>query len=322
MRVVDPSGRPVRDAVVALYPVSRRSPRPHAGGRYVVSQQNLQFHPFLTIVPVGADVSFPNLDPTKHHVYSFSAAKRFELKLFAKDQSRTVHFDKPGVVALGCNIHDQMSAFIFVTDSAWTARTNAQGWPIFGDAPNSAGRLTVWHPYLRSPGGLLQQAVAPGQRSATFSFGFVRPRRRCRWIIDPMRPFRSLSARLTFQFALLFAGAMLVVSAALSTFIAGAASREVESQLQSSGAVYDRLWQQRAHELQNAAQLLARDFGFRAAVATGDEATMQSALGNAAARLKVRTAFIVTADGKVSAIDPSIGNNELRPVGAARRRIG
>ncbi|WP_037551717.1 putative bifunctional diguanylate cyclase/phosphodiesterase [Sphingomonas sp. URHD0057] len=123
-----------------------------------------------------------------------------------------------------------------------------------------------------------------------------------------MRSFRSLSARLTVQFALLFAVAMLAVSAALYIFIAGSASREVESQLQSSGAVYDRLWQQRSHELQNAAQLLSRDFGFRAAVATGDEATMRSALGNAAARLKVRTAFIVTADGHVSAIDPSIGN--------------
>ena len=105
----------------------------------MVSQQNLQFHPFLTIVPVGADVSFPNLDPTKHHVYSFSPAKRFELKLFARDQSRTVHFDKPGVVALGCNIHDQMSAFIVVTDSAWTARTNAQGMAVFADAPNAPG---------------------------------------------------------------------------------------------------------------------------------------------------------------------------------------
>ena len=125
-----------------------------------------------------------------------------------------------------------------------------------------------------------------------------------------MRPFRSLSARLTVQFALLFAGAMLAVSAALSTFIAGSASREVESQLQSSGAVYDRLWQQRAHELQNAAQLLAHDFGFRAAVATGDEATMQSALGNAAARLRVRTAFIVAADGRVTAIDPAIRAQE------------
>jgi diguanylate cyclase (GGDEF)-like protein len=125
-----------------------------------------------------------------------------------------------------------------------------------------------------------------------------------------MRPFRSLSARLTVQFALLFAAAMLAVSAALSTFIAGAASREVEGQLQSSGAVYDRLWQQRAHELQNAAQLLARDFGFRAAVATGDEATMQSALGNAASRLRVRTAFIVAADGRVSVIDPEISKAE------------
>src|SRR5438270_2719897 len=125
-----------------------------------------------------------------------------------------------------------------------------------------------------------------------------------------MRPFRSLSARLTVQFALLFAVAMLAVSAALSTLIAGSASREVESQLQSSGAVYDRLWQQRAHELQNAAQLLARDFGFRAAVATGDEATMQSALGNAAARLRVPSAFIVSADGRVSSIDPSVSRAE------------
>ena len=125
-----------------------------------------------------------------------------------------------------------------------------------------------------------------------------------------MRPFRSLSARLTVQFALLFAAAMLVVSAALSTFISGAASREVASQLQSSGAVYDRLWQQRARELQNAAELLARDFGFRAAVASGDQATMQSALGNAAARLRVRSAFIVSADGHVSSIDPSVSSAE------------
>ena len=125
-----------------------------------------------------------------------------------------------------------------------------------------------------------------------------------------MRSFRSLSARLTVQFALLFAAAMLAVSAALYTFISGSAAREVEGQLQSSGAVYDRLWQQRAHELQNAAQLLSRDFGFRAAVATGDKATTRSALGNAAQRLKVRTAFIVTADGRVSAIDPSVGTSE------------
>ena len=168
VRVVDASGKPVRDAVVSLYPSSgARAPR--AGGRYVVSQQNLQFHPFLSIVPVGADVAFPNLDNTKHHVYSFSPAKRFELKLFAKDQSRSVHLDNPGVVALGCNIHDQMSAFIFVADSAWTARTNGQGIVSFRDAPNAPGRLSVWHPYLRAPGGTVEQRIAAGQRSANFS---------------------------------------------------------------------------------------------------------------------------------------------------------
>ena len=168
VRVVDASGRPVRDAVVTLYPAGPAARAPRLGGHYVISQQKLEFHPFLTIVPAGADVSFPNLDPTKHHVYSFSAAKKFELKLFAKDQSRTVHFDKPGVVALGCNIHDQMSAFIVVTDSAWTARTDARGMVLFGDAPNAPGRLTVWHPYLRAPGGEVQQNVTSGERSASF----------------------------------------------------------------------------------------------------------------------------------------------------------
>jgi plastocyanin len=168
VRVVDASGRPVRDAVIALYPAGSAARAPRGGGRYVISPQNLQFHPFLTIIPVGADVSFPNLDPTKHHVYSFSPAKKFELKLFAKDQSRTVHFDKAGVVALGCNIHDQMSAFIFVADSAWSARTNAQGMVTFSDAPNAPGRVVVWHPYLRAPGGELQQSVAPMQRNASF----------------------------------------------------------------------------------------------------------------------------------------------------------
>src|SRR5689334_9929375 len=164
VRVVDAAGHPVRDAVVTLYPAGTAARPAHAGGRFVVAQQNLQFKPFLTVVPVGADVSFPNLDPTKHHVYSFSAAKKFELKLFAKDQSRTVHFDKPGVVALGCNIHDQMSAFIFVTDSAWTARTDARGIASF-DAPSTPVRMVLWHPYLRASGGQVEQMLAANQRN-------------------------------------------------------------------------------------------------------------------------------------------------------------
>lgn len=168
VRVVDVAGRPVRDAVVTLYPGGGAAHPPKSGGGFVVAQKDLQFHPFLTIAPVGADVSFPNLDNTKHHVYSFSPAKRFELKLFARDQSRTIHLDRAGIVAVGCNIHDQMSAFIVVTDSAWTARTNAQGLASFADAPNAPGRATVWHPYLRAPGPL-QQGLAAGQRTAVFS---------------------------------------------------------------------------------------------------------------------------------------------------------
>jgi plastocyanin len=167
-RVMDAARRPVRDAIVTLYPASAARP-PRLGGRFTVAQKNLQFQPFLSVVPVGATISFPNLDPTKHHVYSFSPAKQFELKLFAKDQSRTVRFDKPGVVALGCNIHDAMSAFVFVTDTAWTARTNAQGVALFPDAPNGIMRVKLWHPYLRAPGGMLQQQVSAAQRQASFS---------------------------------------------------------------------------------------------------------------------------------------------------------
>ena len=132
-----------------------------------------------------------------------------------------------------------------------------------------------------------------------------------------MRPFRSLSARLTVRSLLLFAAAGVAVSAALSTFIAGSASREVEGNAVERSGLRS-LVAAAAHELQNAAQLLARDFGFRAAVASGDQATMQSALAMPA-RLRVRSAFIISADGKVSTIDHSVGAAERGNVGTARR---
>jgi len=164
VRVTDSGGRPVSDAVVTLHPDIGRRAMPMAAN-YSVSQKDLQFHPFVAIVPVGARVSFPNLDPTRHHVYSFSPAKKFELKLFAKDQSRSVTFDRAGVVALGCNIHDQMSAYIIVTDSAWTARTDARGIARFTDAP-AGSTMSVWHPYLRVPGGTMSRRLGPGERTA------------------------------------------------------------------------------------------------------------------------------------------------------------
>lgn len=175
VRVVDAKGRPLRDAVVTLRPVgiAVRAPAPSRG--YSVTQKDMQFHPFVQVVPVGANVAFSNRDATKHHVYSFSPAKRFELKLFARDQSRNVRFDKPGVVALGCNIHDAMSAFVIVTDSPWTAQTNAQGVVQFANAPNAPAQLTVWHPYLRAPANIVARRIAAGQRAERFVLNLRSP---------------------------------------------------------------------------------------------------------------------------------------------------
>lgn len=142
-------GRPVADAVVALKPASGggpiRFPWP-----YVIEQRNIQFDPFVLIVPAGAQVSFPNRDKVRHHVYSFSGTKKFELKLYGREEARTVTFEKAGVVPLGCNIHDAMIAFIYVTDTRWTAKTNAAGEATLRDAPAGAGSLTIWHPYMKA----------------------------------------------------------------------------------------------------------------------------------------------------------------------------
>jgi plastocyanin len=165
VRIVDASGRPVKDAVVTVRPAGTAARPMKIGGSYAVKQRNLQFQPFVSIVPQGATVSFPNLDPTKHHVYSFSPAKRFELKLFAKDQSRSIRFDRPGVIALGCNIHDAMSAFIVVSDSAWTAVTDGKGFVRFADIPVAPASMTVWHPYLREPANQLTRRLAVGSSS-------------------------------------------------------------------------------------------------------------------------------------------------------------
>jgi plastocyanin len=162
-----PQGRPVADAVVTIA-------APHSGPirfawPYRVAQQNLQFNPFVLIVPVGADVQFPNLDKVRHHVYSFSAAKTFELKLYGRDETRVVHFDKPGVVPLGCNIHDNMVAFVVVVDTPYAAKTDAAGVAVIHGVPPGAQSLRVWHPYLRAPGNALSLALAVPKE------GVVRP---------------------------------------------------------------------------------------------------------------------------------------------------
>ena len=146
--------------VVTLTPAGATPPRARIAGPYQVSQKDMAFHPFISVVPVGATVAFPNLDPFRHHVYSFSKAKPFELKLFGRGQSRSVTFDKPGIVAVGCNIHDSMSAYIVVAETALTAPTGGSGAVRFENVPAGSARVEIWHPYLRAPGNTLVRTVA------------------------------------------------------------------------------------------------------------------------------------------------------------------
>src|ERR1700741_5045230 len=141
-------GATVSDAVVSLHLVGRPTPAPAPLPRYDVTQKDLQFRPFVLVVPVNAEVAFPNLDPVRHHVYSFSPAKRFELKLYAREQNRVVRFDKAGIVPLGCNIHDQMTAYVNVVNTPWAIRTNAAGKAVLTNIPPGSARVTIWHPYL------------------------------------------------------------------------------------------------------------------------------------------------------------------------------
>jgi len=153
--VNDAAGRPLPDAVVMLEPVSGRLPvKPMTAVE--VRQSARQFSPAVTVVTVGTPVNFPNHDTVRHHVYSFSPAKTFELKLYAGVPAAPVVFDKPGVAVLGCNIHDQMAAWIVVVDTPHFARTAAGPAQLAGIPPGPY-RLKAWHPAL--PADMAPQAT-------------------------------------------------------------------------------------------------------------------------------------------------------------------
>ena len=160
--VRDAGGQPVKDAVVTLKPADGAG----AGvpirfsWPYSMAQQNIAFDPFVLVVPVGSAVTFPNRDKVRHHVYSFSPAKRFELKLYGREEARTVVFDKAGVVALGCNIHDQMIAYVVVVDTAYAAKTGADGVALIRGAPAGNAAMTVWQPYMKAARNQLVRPVA------------------------------------------------------------------------------------------------------------------------------------------------------------------
>lgn len=153
------AGEPVPDAVVMVRPDAGPARGARISGPFVMAQKDMAFQPYVLIVPVGADVAFPNLDPVHHHVYSFSKAKTFELKLYGQTEVRRVTFDKAGVVAIGCNIHDQMSAYIRVVDTPHAAKTAANGLSTVRDLPPGPATVVIWHPYLKAPQGEMTQRV-------------------------------------------------------------------------------------------------------------------------------------------------------------------
>ena len=164
-------GQPLAGAVVTVEAPGVAAPTPRAS--YSVEQRNIQFQPHLLIVPVGATVGFPNRDKVRHHVYSFSKPKKFDLKLYGKEEARSIVFDKPGVVALGCNIHDSMSGYVFVTATPFVAQTDASGRVALQDVPAGGVTLRVWHPSIRAPGNMLARPlkVLPAGVSTQVSIG-------------------------------------------------------------------------------------------------------------------------------------------------------
>jgi plastocyanin len=140
-QILDQQGQPVADAVLTLQGPPGPSP---INTKADMDQRNKEFVPHVLAVHSNTNVTFPNSDNIRHQVYSFSPAKRFELKLYEGIPAAQV-FDKPGVVVLGCNIHDWMLGYIYVTDDPWFAVSDAKGQIAF-ELPAGHYKVTLWHP--------------------------------------------------------------------------------------------------------------------------------------------------------------------------------
>lgn len=142
--VRDEQGRPLHDAVVFLEsPDAARAAKPLPAVE--MAQKDKNFVPEQLTVTRGTSVQFPNRDTVRHHVYSFSPAKRFELKLYTGTPANPVAFDQTGVVVLGCNIHDEMIGWILVVDTPYFGSTAINGQARLNDVPEGSYRLRVWH---------------------------------------------------------------------------------------------------------------------------------------------------------------------------------
>lgn len=141
---------PVADAVISLVPLDAPAPT-RTPAEAIVAQEDKEFDPYVTPVLVGTRITFPNRDTVQHHIYSLSKPKRFEKPLYASGASESVLFDQPGVVALGCNIHDWMVAYVVVVPTPWFAKTGLEGSAQVTGVPPGRYRLEVWHPRLARP---------------------------------------------------------------------------------------------------------------------------------------------------------------------------
>lgn len=168
--LVDSQGQPLANAVLSL----RSGVAPEvAPSAVVMDQRSQQFAPNVLAVRSGTSVSFPNSDNIRHHVYSFSLAKRFELRLYQGTPSEPVLFDKPGVVVLGCNIHDWMVGYVYVTDDPWFAVSDAQGKLNLEQLPAGTYTVSLWHPQapnmLPQAAGQVQLTEAGSQQRFTLA---------------------------------------------------------------------------------------------------------------------------------------------------------
>jgi plastocyanin len=151
-------GRGIGGTVVTLRSSDSTRPvaRPTAA---VLDQIDRQFVPHVLVVPVGSQVVFPNSDSVSHQVYSFSPVKKFQLPLYRGKPYPPVMFDREGVVTLGCNIHDQMRAYVYVVEAQHFGRTDASGnWSV-ADVEPGEYRIEILHPLSRVQRPVLEQMV-------------------------------------------------------------------------------------------------------------------------------------------------------------------
>ena len=158
VRVTDAAGRPLANAVVFLESrEAKAAMKPAVGAE--IAQVDRQFAPQVTVVPVGTPVSFPNRDTVRHHVYSFSPAKKLEIKLYVGTPAAPVVFDQPGIAVLGCNIHDNMAAWVVIVETPWYGQSGADGRVAWAQVPPGAYRLRTWHPSLAAGAPAAEQAL-------------------------------------------------------------------------------------------------------------------------------------------------------------------